>query len=40
MISELISDDIPPPNENCEYGYPHSNSLLQFRLLILALQAA
>ena len=36
MISERISDDIPPyirrytsPNENFEYGYPHSNTLLQ-----------
>ena len=34
MISERISDDIPPgytsPNENFEYGYPHSNELLTF----------
>ena len=30
MISERISDDIPPPNENFEYGYPHSIALLQF----------
>ena len=34
MISERISDDIPPQNENFEYGYPHSNALLQFRLKI------
>ena len=27
MISERISD-----NENFEYGYPHSNALLQFPL--------
>ena len=27
MISERISDD-----ENFEYGYPHSNALLQFEL--------
>ena len=32
MISENISTDIPPTNENFEYGYPHSNALLQFRL--------
>ena len=32
MISERISDDIPPQNENCEYGYPHSNVLLHSRL--------
>ena len=34
MISEHISEDIspPPPNENFEYGCPHSNALLQFRL--------
>ena len=33
MISELISDDIPPsPNETFEYGYTQSNALLQFRL--------
>ena len=31
MISERISDDILPPNENFEYGYPHSNASLQFR---------
>ena len=29
MISERISDDIPLPNDNFEYGYPHSNALLQ-----------
>ena len=28
MISYRISDDIPP-NENFEYGYPISNSLIQ-----------
>ena len=32
MISKRISDDIPPRYENFEYGYPHSNALLQFRL--------
>ena len=32
MISERISDDMPPPIENFEYGYPHSNAFLQFRL--------
>ena len=32
MISECISDDIPHQNENFEYGYPHSNELLQFYL--------
>ena len=31
MISEQISDDIPPKNENFEYGYPNSSALLQFR---------
>ena len=31
MISERISDDTSP-NENFEYGYPHSNALLQFEL--------
>ena len=31
MIYEGISDDISP-NENFEYGYPHSNALLQFHL--------
>ena len=32
MILECISDDIPPQNANFEYGYPHSNALLQFPL--------
>ena len=32
MISEHISDDKTSTNENFEYGYPHSNALLQFRL--------
>ena len=33
MISERISKNIPrSPNENFEYGYPHSNALLQFWL--------
>ena len=32
MISECISDNIPPLNENFEYGYRHSNALLQFPL--------
>ena len=31
MIFERISVDIPP-NKNFEYGYPHSNALLQFEL--------
>ena len=31
MIYDRVSDDIPP-NENVEYGYPHSYALLQFRL--------
>ena len=30
MISDRIYDDIPSPNENFEYGYPHSNVLFQF----------
>ena len=29
MISERISDDLPPQKENFEYGYPHSYVLLQ-----------
>ena len=32
VISDRISDDMPHPNENCEYGYPHSNAILQSRL--------
>ena len=32
MISERISDDIPPQMKNFEYGYPHSKALLQFEL--------
>ena len=32
MISERISNDIPPQMKNFEYGYPYSNALLQFRL--------
>ena len=32
MISECISDDIPPQYEKFEYGYPHSNTLLQLKL--------
>ena len=32
MISDHISKFIPPQNENFEYGYPHSNALLQFHL--------
>ena len=32
MISERISDEYTSPNENFEYGYPHSNALLQFEL--------
>ena len=29
MISERISDDIPPQMKIFEYGYPHSNAILQ-----------
>ena len=29
MISEILSDDIPL-RKKIEYGYPHSNALLQF----------
>ena len=32
MISERISDDISPLNENFEYSYPHSNALITFSL--------
>ena len=32
MISERIFDDIPPQMKIFEYGYPHSNAFLQFRL--------
>ena len=32
MISEHISDAIPPQNDNFEYGYPHFNVFLQFHL--------
>ena len=32
MISERISDYIPPRMKNFEYGYPHSNALLTFSL--------
>ena len=32
MISERISDDIPPQIKKNVYGYPHSNALLQFPL--------
>ena len=32
MISDCISDDIPPQIKNFEYVYPHSNVFLQFRL--------
>ena len=33
MISERISDDIPPPPQlKFEYGYPHSNALFKFDL--------
>ena len=31
MIMERISDDIPPEMKIFEYGYTHSNTLLQFR---------
>ena len=27
VISDHITDNIPPQNENFEYGYPHSNAL-------------
>ena len=30
MISERILDDIPPQIFFFEYGYPHSNALLNF----------
>ena len=30
MISDRIPDEYISPNENFEYGYPHSNALLQF----------
>ena len=30
MISERISDDIPPQMKILKYGYPHSNALLKF----------
>ena len=32
MMYEHISDDIPPQMKKFEYGYPHSNALLQSRL--------
>ena len=32
MISERISDNIPPLTKNFEYGYPHSSALLNFFL--------
>ena len=33
MISKRIADDMGTSlNENFDYGYPHSNALLQFRL--------
>ena len=32
MISECISDDMPPQIKNFENGYPHSNAFLQFCL--------
>ena len=28
VISERISDDTPPDNDNFDYGHPHSNALL------------
>ena len=30
MISERISDDMPPQIKILNFGYPHSNALLQF----------
>ena len=33
MISDHIPNDIPPPpKKKIEYGYPHFNAFLQFRL--------
>ena len=32
MISEGVSDDIPPKNDNFEYGHSHSNEPLQSHL--------
>ena len=32
MISGTYIRQYTSPNENFEYGYPHSNALLQFRL--------
>ena len=32
VISDRISNDINPKRENFEYGYPHSNALLQLCL--------
>ena len=32
MISDRISDDIPPQMKFFEYGYHHSNALTQFPL--------
>ena len=29
MISEPISDDISPQMKKLQYGYPHSNALMQ-----------
>ena len=34
MISERISNDIPPQNENFEYGCTHSNALLYVCLIL------
>ena len=31
MISNRISNDIPPKMKNFQYGYPDSNELLQSR---------
>ena len=32
LIPNRMANDIPPPNEIFEYGYPHSYALLQFCL--------
>ena len=34
MISDCIADNIPPQMKILIYGYPHSNALLQSRLIL------
>ena len=34
MISDHISNDIPPQMKNFKYGYPHSNAFLQSLLTL------